>query len=138
MVPRGLPRGCGGGRALASWGSGKHGFAWEWFSNLRLGDSPRPKWIVWYPGGLWESQFAPKPFKKAFSRLFPVFGKFGEVPPGPLCISYGPFEGLAILSSYLVDPSLLYFKGQLTTWEEAAGHPRHKSDGYNGGVENRA
>ena len=30
--------------------------------------------------------------------------------PGPLCtsISYGPFEGLAILSTYLVDPLLLY------------------------------
>ena len=39
----------------------KHGFAKEWFPNWRLWDFPRPEWIVWYPGGLWESQFPPNP-----------------------------------------------------------------------------
>ena len=53
--------------------------------------------------------FPRTPLKKWISRLFPVFGKLGEGPPGPLCISYGPFEGLAILSSYLGDPSQLYW-----------------------------
>ena len=52
--------------------------------------------------------FPQTPLKDGFPRLFPVFRKLGEGPPGPLCISYGPFEGLAILSTYLVDPSLLY------------------------------
>ena len=46
--------------------------------------------------------------ENGFPRIFPNFGKIGEGPPGPLCISYWPFEGLAILSTDLVDPSLLY------------------------------
>ena len=47
------------------------------------------------------------PPQKGFTSTFPNFGKIGKGPPGPLCISYGPFEGLAILSTYLVDPLLL-------------------------------
>ena len=44
-----------------TWGLEKPCFEREWFRNRRLWDFPRPKWIVWYPGGLWESQFPPKP-----------------------------------------------------------------------------
>ena len=40
------------------------------------------------------------PFKKWFPSTFPNFGKFGKGPPGS--------EGLAILSTYLVEPLLLY------------------------------
>ena len=54
------------------------------------------------------AHFPPKPTRKWFPKDFPNFGKIGEGPPGPLCISYWPFEGLAILSTDLVDPSLLY------------------------------
>ena len=47
--------------------------------------------------GTWEAfgkaSFPPTPFKKWFPSTFPKFGKFGEGPPGPLCISYGPFVG---------------------------------------------
>ena len=50
------------------------------------------------------------PSRKWFPKDFPNFGKIGEGPPGPLCISYWPFEGLAILSTDLVDPSLLCFR----------------------------
>ena len=56
--------------------------------------------------------FPPKPSPKKFPSTFPYFGKFGEGPPGPpvyplwaLCGS----EGLAILSTYLVEPLLLYW-----------------------------
>ena len=52
--------------------------------------------------------FPSPPFKNSFPRLFLVSGNLGRVPLAPLCISYGPFEGLAILSSYLVDPLLLH------------------------------
>ena len=68
------------------------------------------------------------PLEKWFSRLFPVSGVLGEGPPGPLCISYGPFEGLAILSSYLVDPLLLYIpcdylaQNTLPQWSVPVGH----------------
>ena len=92
------------------WGLEKHGFVEEWFPNWRLWGFPRPEWIVWYPGGLWESQFPQNPFKKLFPLTCLYLGKFGEGPPGPpvyplwaLCGS----EGLAILSTYLVEPLLL-------------------------------
>ena len=67
------------------------------------------------PNGLYGTQeafgrvhFPPTPTRKWFLKDFPNFGKIGEGPPGPLCISYWPFEALAILSTDLVDPSLLY------------------------------
>ena len=41
-----------------------------------------------------KASFPPTPFKKWFPSTFPNLGKFGEGPPGPLCISYGPFVGL--------------------------------------------
>ena len=76
--------GCRGGRALASWGSRKHGFVEEWFRNLRLWDSPRPKWIVWYPGSIWAGWLPRQnPPIKWFHQDFPNLGKLGV---GPLAV----------------------------------------------------
>ena len=57
------------------------------------------------PNGLYGTQeafgkasFPQNPIKKMFPSTFPNFGKFGEGPPGS--------EGLAILSTYLVEPLL--------------------------------
>ena len=53
------------------------------------------------PNGLYGTQeafgkasFPQNPLKRWFPSTFPNFGKFGEGPPGPLWISYGPFVGL--------------------------------------------
>ena len=62
----------------------KHGFVEEWFPKLRLGGLLRPKWIVWYPGGLWENQFPGFP---------QCWGKMGRSPWAPLYIPYWPFVG---------------------------------------------
>ena len=65
----------GPGRFLVpKWGLEKHGFAWKWFRNWRLWDSPRPKWIVWYLGGICVRWFPPKPQQKTVSWGFPPFG----------------------------------------------------------------
>ena len=67
------------------------------------------------PNGLYGTQeafgkasFPQNPFKKWFPSTFPYFGKFGEGPPGS--------EGLAILSTYLVEPLLLYWVGRIGPW----------------------
>ena len=103
----GWPRLARGGSGAPKWGL-KNMVLWR--NGFENGDY----WISRDPNGFYGTQeafgkasFPQNHFKNMFSRLFPVFGKLGEGPPGPLCISYGPFEGLAILSTYLVDPSLL-------------------------------
>ena len=84
------------------WGSEKHGFARGWSPNWRLWDFPRPKWIVWYPGGLWESQFPQKTLQKMVPLDFSQFGEIGGGFPCPPCVSpisplwpYSPFVGSA-------------------------------------------
>ena len=61
------------------------GFAWKWSPVLRLGDSPRPKWIVWYPGGIWAGWFPPKPHQKMVLQGFPQFRENWERSPWPPC-----------------------------------------------------
>ena len=86
MVPNGgaqmalgpVPNGRARSQMVPKWRPRKRGVAWEWFPKLRLGDSPRPKWIVVYPGGLRACQFPPNPHQKMVLRGFPQFGKIGE------------------------------------------------------------
>ena len=85
----------------------KHGFVEEWFRKWRLGDFPDPNGLYGTQEAFGRAHFPSNPTRKWFPKDFPNFGKIGEGPPGPLCISYWPFEGLAILSTDLVDPSLL-------------------------------
>ena len=61
------------------------------------------------------------PPENGFPRISPISGKLGRAPPGPLCISYWPFEGLVILSTDLVDPSLLYASSDADLWKHLCG-----------------
>ena len=61
------------------------------------------------------SQFPPNLVsKKWLSRLFPVFGKLGEGPPGPLWISYWPFVGPSQWAPAILAPDHL---GPGTMWD---------------------
>ena len=86
----------GGGEVLSNNGtSKKHDFALEIVPGLRKLGFPRPKWFVWNPGGLWASQFPPKPSYKIVLQGFPpIPGVSGEHPLGPWWPAYFPFVGL--------------------------------------------
>ena len=60
---------------------GKYDFALEMVPDFRMWGFPRPKWIVWYPGGLWASQFPPKPSQKMRLQAFSQFLGIGGDPP---------------------------------------------------------
>ena len=88
----------GPGLARGGFG-GKHG-GWKnmvsWRNGLQIGDygvSRDQNGLYGTQEAFGKASFPQNPFKKWFPSTFPNFGKFGEGPPAPLCISYGPFVG---------------------------------------------
>ena len=59
----------------------------------RYGISHDPSGLYGTQEAFGKASFPQKPLKTLFPSTFPNFGKFGEVPLGPLYISYGPFVG---------------------------------------------
>ena len=79
------------------------------FENGDYGISRDPNGFYGTQEAFGKASFPQTPFlKDGFPDFSRFSGDWGRVPLAPLCISYGPFEGLAILSTYLVDPLLLY------------------------------
>ena len=88
------------GPGLARGGFGIKNVGWEntvlWRNGFENGDggvSRDQNGLYGTPEAFGKASFPPNPFKKWFPSTCPNFGKFGEGPTGPLCISYGPFVG---------------------------------------------
>ena len=106
----GWPRLARGGSGAPKWGLKNMVLQRNGFQIGDYGISCDPNGLHGTQEAFGKASFPPTTFKKWFPSTFPNFGKFGEGPPGPpvypLWALWGS-EGLAILSTYLVEPLLL-------------------------------